>query len=225
MNRQPFAHHLKGAGAAAAPRASTPGARSWGARLLGVILAAALFVSGCGADPYTFHGTAYNPIIPAPRLQGVQAGGETFDLQALPEKVKLVFFGYTFCPDICPFTLANIKSVYEQLPPYQQQEVAAVFVSVDPQRDTPELLGEYVDAFNPAFYGVHVPAEELETIKQGYGVFAQKSTVAAAESAAGYLVDHTAVVYLVDKDDNLRAIYPSDAPPADIAADVRHLLD
>jgi protein SCO1/2 len=193
--------------------------------LLGALLLGASLLGGCGGDPYTFHGTAYNPIIPAPAIQGQVAAGEPFDLQALPQKVKLVFFGYTFCPDICPFTLANIKSVYEQLPPYQQEEVAAVFVSVDPDRDTPELLGEYVAAFNPAFYGVHVPAAELETVKQGYGVFAQKSTVAADASAAGYLVDHTAVIYLIDKDDNLRAIYPSDAAPGDIAADVKHLVE
>jgi protein SCO1 len=189
-----------------------------------LLLSVAILMAGCGGPAYSFHGTAYNPIIPAPALEGLQTGNAPFKLNDLPEKVKLVFFGYTFCPDVCPLTLANIKSVYEQLPPYQQKEVAAVFVSVDPERDTPDRLGEYARAFHPAFYGVQVPAAALEKVKQEYGVFAQKRELDASQSAAGYLVDHTAVVYLIDKDDKLRAIYPSDAPAADIAADVQYLL-
>ncbi len=189
-----------------------------------LIFLAAASLAGCGGPPYSFHGTAYNPIIPAPELAGLQAGNTPFNLRDLDEKVKLVFFGYTFCPDVCPLTLANMKSVYEQLSTLQQRDVAAVFVSVDPERDTPDRMGEYVHAFNPAFYGVQVPLDALETVKQEYGVFAAKREVDSSQSAAGYLVDHTAVVYLIDKDDNLRAIYPSDALAADIAADVAYLL-
>jgi protein SCO1/2 len=184
----------------------------------------ALLLGGCGGESYTFHGTAYNPVIPAPPLEGLQGDNTPFKLADLPEKVKLVFFGYTFCPDVCPLTLSNIANVYEQLPPYQQKNVAAVFVSVDPERDTPERLGQYVDSFNTAFYGVQVPPEALEAVKEGYGVFAAKRELPESESAAGYLVDHTAVVFLIDKDDKLRAIFPSDALPADIADDVQYLL-
>jgi protein SCO1/2 len=191
---------------------------------LALLLLAAVVLAGCG-PAYSFHGTAYNPIIPAPAIEGLQEGNTPFELKDLPQKVKLVFFGYTFCPDICPLTLANIKSIYEQLPPYQQQDVAAVFVSLDPERDTPDRLGSYVDSFNPAFYGVQVPLDALETVKQEYGVFSERREVDANQSEAGYLIDHTAVIYLIDKDDNLRAIYPSDAPAADVAADVKHLLD
>jgi protein SCO1/2 len=103
--------------------------------------------------------------------------------------------------------------------------VAAVLVSVDPERDTPERLGDYVHAFHPAFYGVHVPAAGLEQVKQEYGVYAEKNVMDSSRSAAEYLVDHTAAVYVIDKDDNLRAVYPNDALPADIAADVKHLLE
>jgi protein SCO1/2 len=189
-----------------------------------LLLLAAVVVAGCGGPAYTFHGTTYNPVIPAPSLEGLQAGNVPFKLSDLPEKVKLVFFGYTFCPDVCPLTLSNIKSVYDGLPPYQQKDVAAVFVSVDPERDSPDRVGEYVRSFNPNFYGVHVPAERLEQVKQEYSIFAEKAQVAADQSAAGYLINHTAVVMLIDRDDNLRAIFPSDAPAADIAADVQYLL-
>ena len=145
-------------------------------------------------------------------------------MQRLPQKVKLVFFGYTFCPDVCPLTLANMKTVYESLPPDEQQNVAAVFVTVDPERDTPERLSDYVRSFNPAFYGVQVPAADLAQVAQSYGVFFAKREVDSSESAAGYLMDHTAAVFLVDKDDKLRAVFPNDAPSADIVADVEYLL-
>jgi protein SCO1/2 len=114
--------------------------------------------------------------------------------------------------------------VYDLLPAAAQENVAAVFVSVDPERDTPDRLGDYVHAFHPAFYGVHVPAETLEAVKQGYGVYAEKRELDSSQSAAGYLIDHTAAVFLIDKDDNLRAVFPNEAPPADIAADIEHLL-
>ena len=189
-----------------------------------LLLALSLLLAACGGPPYQFHGTAYDPVIPAPALVGVQAGDVPFDLRDLPEKVKLVFFGYTFCPDVCPLTLANMRAVYDLLPADRQQNVAAVFVSVDPERDTPERLGDYAHAFHPAFYGVHVPAETLEEVKQGYGVYSERRELESSESAAGYLIDHTAAVFLIDKDNNLRAVFSNEAPAAEIAADVEHLL-
>lgn len=193
-------------------------------RLLFALLLAVTSVAACGGPSYSFHGTPYNPVIPAPELAGVQAGNVPFRLQDLKEKVKLVFFGYTSCPDVCPLTLANVQMVYNMIPANQQKNVAGVFVSVDPERDTPERLAEFVHAFNPAFYGVHVPADQLEQTKQDYAIFSARRDLDSSQSAAGYLVDHTAVIMLVDKDDQLRAIYPTDAPAADIAADVEYLL-
>lgn len=191
---------------------------------LPALLIVLLVITACGGPPYKFRGTEYNPIIPAPAIVGTVAGDKPFELGKLNEKVKLVFFGYTFCPDICPTSLANMNAVYEKLSNPERDQVAAVFVSVDPERDTPDRLGDYVRAFNPDFYGVHVPAGELATVKQGYGVYAEKAPVAAGQSAADYLVDHTAVVYVIDKHNNLREIFPTSAPAADIAADVQHLL-
>lgn len=192
--------------------------------VLTLIVLTLIVLAGCGGPPYTFHGTEYKPIIAAPEISGSLADDKSFQLSKLNAKVKLVFFGYTSCPDVCPLTLANMKAVYEKLSHPEQQQVAAIFVSVDPDRDTPERLAEYVRSFNPAFYGVHVPDATLEEVKQGYGVFAEKRPVSSTDSAAGYLVDHTAVVYVIDKNNNLREIFPSDAAPGDIAADVDYLL-
>lgn len=193
-------------------------------KILLLLLLVAVTLTACGGPPYEFHGTAYDPIRPAPALMGLQAGNTPFDLRELPEKVKLVFFGYTFCPDVCPLTLANMRAVYDLLPAAQQENVAAVLVSLDPERDTPDRLGDYVHAFHPSFYGVQVPAGALEQAKKEYGVYAEKRDLDASQSAAGYLIDHNAPVFVIDKDDNLRAVFSNEAPPADIAADVEHLL-
>jgi protein SCO1/2 len=102
--------------------------------------------------------------------------------------------------------------------------VAVVFVSVDPERDTPQRATDYAHAFHPAFYGVQLPAAALEQVKQGYSIYVEKRELDSSQSAAEYLIDHTAAVFLIDKDDNLRVVFPNEAPPADIAADVEHLL-
>jgi protein SCO1/2 len=139
-------------------------------------------------------------------------------------RVKVVFFGYTFCPDVCPLTLANMKGVYDSLKENERSQTAFIFITVDPERDTPQRLAAYVGAFNPEFYGVHIPAEELVQVKKDYGVYAEKNALSASQSAADYLVDHTAFVYVIDKQNNMREIFPHDAPKADIAADIAHLV-
>lgn len=188
-----------------------------------LLLILSITIDGC-AQGYKLRGTPYNPVIPAPPIQGVKQDNTPFDLADLQGRVKVVFFGYTFCPDVCPLTLANMKGVYEMLKEEERAQTAFIFITVDPERDTPERLAAYVGAFNPAFYGVHIPEDELTRVKKGYGVYAEKNTQVASHSAADYLVDHTAFVYIIDKQDNLREIFAHDAPKADIAADISHFV-
>lgn len=192
--------------------------------ILGLLLCALFALTSCFPAPYALHGTPYNPVLDAPEIAGLRAGNTNFKLSDVPEKVKLIFFGYTFCPDVCPLTMANLRAAYDKLSQREQQDVAIIMVSVDPERDTPDKLGTYVSAFNPAFYGVHVPLSDLDSVKKDYGVYAEKRVLDAKESAADYLVDHSAILYVVDKDDKLREIFPTDAPPEDVAADIKHLL-
>ena len=194
-----------------------------GALWVVLCLVAALAFGGC-AQEYKLRGTPYDPIIPAAPITGVNLDNTPFDLAGLGERVKVVFFGYTFCPDVCPLTLANMKGVYDSLTEQERAQTAFVFISVDPDRDTPERLAAYVGAFNPEFYGVHIPEDALVQVKKDFGVYAEKNTLSASQSAADYLVDHTAFVYIIDKQNNLREIFPHDAPKADIAADVAHLV-
>lgn len=187
------------------------------------LLVISILLGGCG-DSYTFRGTPYDPVIAAPQISGTNLDGAAFRLADLGDKVKVVFFGYTFCPDVCPLTLANMKNVYESLTPEEQAQLAVVFITIDPERDTPERLASYVGAFNKSFYGIQLDDTSLAQAKKDYGVYAEKRVLEASQSAADYLMDHTAFVYVIDKDNNLREIFPHDAPKADIAADVTHLM-
>ena len=118
----------------------------------------------------------------------------------------------------------SMKNVYESLSEAEQAQLAVVFITIDPERDTPDRLASYVGAFNPTFYGVQLDDTALSQVKQDYGVYAEKRVLEASQSAADYLMDHTAFVYVIDKDNNLREIFSHDAPKADIAADVKHLI-
>lgn len=187
--------------------------------LVSVVLLVA--VAACGRV-YEFNGTLYNEPMPAPALEGTNWDGSEFDLRELEGNVVMLFFGYTFCPDICPITLAEVTRLVGLLEE-DAGSVDVVFVSVDPDRDTPERLAAYVPAFNPDFYGVFIPSGQLEAVKRGYGVYAEKRNV-EGESAAGYLVDHTGGVYVVDKDGKLRVVFGHDTPAETMEPDIRYLM-
>ena len=132
----------------------------------------------------------------------------------------MLFFGYTTCPDVCPTTMAELKQALEELGD-QADQVQVLFVTVDPQRDTPERVQEYVDHFNPGFIGLSGSETELAKVWNDYGIF--RETVDGT-SAAGYLVNHTARVTLIDQQGNLRVSFPFDTPVEDIVHDLKLLL-
>jgi|HigsolmetaAR202D_1030399.scaffolds.fasta_scaffold00804_17 Uncharacterized protein SCO1/SenC/PrrC, involved in biogenesis of respiratory and photosynthetic systems len=142
---------------------------------------------------------------------------EPFKLSDLKGKVVLLFFGYTSCPDVCPTTLADLADVKKELGD-KADELAVVFVSVDPQRDNPERLKRYVTGFNPDFIGVTGSDEELRAMGKEYGLYFERRNVTGTE--AGYLVDHTAAIFLIDPEQNMRMIYGFNTAPSVIAKDV-----
>jgi len=173
------------------------------------------------AKPVSFHGTSYSEPYPtAPQVELINLNGETFRLSEQKGKVVLLFFGYTSCPDVCPTTLAELKQVMDGLED-KADLVQVVFVSVDPERDTPEKIQNYVEHFNPNFIGLSGPTAELENIWKDYGVFRE---VVESDSAFGYIVNHTARTYLIDADGNLRLSYGFQTPVEDIVSDLKILL-
>lgn len=189
---------------------------------VGGLLLLTSMLAGCTA-PYQFRGERVTPIGPAPEISGTNWDGTPFQLSSLADKVVLVFFGYTFCPDMCPLTLAEMRQLYHDLG-NRAGEVAVVFVSVDPQRDTRRRLAEYIPAFDERFFGIHVEPENLADILAGYGVVAEKRYYDPADSSAGYAVDHTTRLYIADKSGRLRLTYPFGALTGDLRSDVLRLL-
>jgi protein SCO1 len=153
---------------------------------------------------------------PAPPLEGlVNADGTPFRLTDFAGTPTLVFFGYTHCPDVCPATIGEIFGVFQAAP-----ETQAVFVSVDPERDTPEFLASWTEYFPEGFHAVTGSPGAIRRAADGYDVrYARVET----SSTTGYTMSHTANVYLIDGDGRLRRIYPFGTPAAEIAADISTL--
>lgn len=174
------------------------------------------------APPAALRGTVYSePYPPAPEIELMRGNGEVFWLSQLRGNIVLLFFGYTSCPDVCPTTMAEIKSALEKIGEENASQVKVVFVTVDPARDTPERVQEYVNHFNGEFIGLSGTEAELQKTWNDYGVFRQ---IVEGTSAAGYLVDHTARVTLIDPDGNLRVSYGFETPVDDIVHDLKLLL-
>ncbi len=137
-------------------------------------------------------------------------------------KVLMLYFGYTWCPDVCPTNLGFISAGLGQLSAEEVERVRVLFISIDPQRDTPQRLGEYVAFFHPNIIGLTGDAAALARVAALYGVVYHK--VAAGDSAAGYFVDHSADTYLLDAQGRWRRSLPHASAPAEIAAALRALL-
>lgn len=148
--------------------------------------------------------------------------GQPLSLSDLRGQPVLIFFGYTFCPDVCPLTFSEFKRAKGILGA-DGERMQVLFISVDPERDTPEVLSRYVTAFDPGFIGLQGDEATLRRIGKEYGLYYQKREVEG--SSAGYLVDHSSASYLVDAEGRLRMVYSYGTAPEVIAEGVRDLLD
>ena len=190
-----------------------------GGILLLIGLAAVLSV--IFASPPSFRGTSYaEPFPPALDFVLTQADGGEFRLYDLKGRIVLLFFGYTSCPDVCPTTLAEMKLLMNELGDAAER-VQVVFISVDPDRDTPDKIQAYASNFYPTFLGLTGSQTELEPVWQGYSIFREE---VQSDSAFGVIVNHTARLFLVDAQSNMRLSYAYGTPVADIAHDIELLF-
>jgi len=133
-------------------------------------------------------------------------------------KWLLVFFGYTFCPDVCPTTLQMVSQALDLMGD-KAARIQPLFITVDPERDTPEVLAEYVSHFHPSMLGLTGSAAQIAAVAKGYRVYYAKSG-----DGADYLMDHTSLVYVIGPDGKYVAYFPYDADPADVAAALAKLI-
>jgi len=193
-------------------------------------LLASLLLAGCLPTAYKLRGVPYERPRPAPALPLTDQAGRPFALADHRGKVLAIYFGYTFCPDVCPITLAQLTQVWRELGAAEAARFQPVFVTVDPDRDTPAVLTRYLAAFDNAvgsdrglgFIGLHGPADALAAALAGYGAQAIKRP--HPSSATGYSMDHTASIFVIDATGTLVEWFPYGAAENDILADVRHLI-
>jgi protein SCO1/2 len=184
------------------------------------VIALTILVEFFFRRPYSFHGTTINPPLPLTDFTLQTANEEVFRLSEQRGKIILLFFGYTSCPDVCPVTLATFKQVYNNLEEDAQQ-VRFVMITADPDRDTPEKVAAYVAQFNSEFIGLSGSLADLDAIWKDLGVFVEKQD---SGSAAGYLVSHTASVFVIDQNGNLLMMLPYGTSAIDMADDLTQLL-
>jgi protein SCO1 len=192
-----------------------------------VAIAGGLFVSraildrGDGAPVELAGGTLLEPPQALPPVDLVDQTGAAFGSARLQGRWSLLFFGFTSCPDVCPMTLALLAQVEKSLadlPAEQRPQI--VLMSVDPKRDTPERLAAYVRHFSPTFVGTTGSPEAIESFTRKLGV----PVAIHALDDGSYTVDHSATIFLVNPDAQLRAVFSTPHVPADISADYRRIV-
>jgi len=184
--------------------------------LAGLVLcfAVVLLVTGRGSTPMIAASSAIGGSF---RL--TDQDGKTITDQDLKGRPFLVFFGFTHCPEVCPTALFDISEILGKLGP-DAEKVNALFVTVDPKRDTPETLKEYLSSFNPRLIGVGGDADALAAVAKAYRVYYKKIPLKDGD----YTMDHTAIVYLMDKNGQFVAPFSLKRRPEDAAADLRRYL-
>ena len=147
--------------------------------------------------------------------------GRTVTSDSLKGKPTLIYFGYTYCPDVCPTSLLLMETAVEQIGPDAAKKVNLVFITIDPERDTKELIKGYVSNFGPTFIGLTGTPAQVEQVTRAYRVYSQK---VPGKDGAPYLMDHSSIVYLLDRNGRFVTHFTHEAKAETIATAVGRLL-
>jgi len=196
-----------------------------GVRLVLIAVAAGILLAGgvllsTRLHPYAYAGNSLAKPLPAYDFSLTGSDQKLYHLSDLHGKLVLLFFGYTSCPDECPTTTAILESVLDQLGS-RAGEVQVVMVTVDPQKDSPQVLQAYFTKFGGRILGLTGDLGTITQTAKQYGVFFQKQTAADGT----YSIQHTLLLELIDRQGNIRVIYPYNTPVESISADVAYMLN
>ncbi len=173
---------------------------------------------------YQFYGFPY--FLEIKDFQLTNQDGKKVKLSDFKGKYLLIFFGYTYCPDVCPTTMLRIKETLDELGDYKKY-VKVLFISVDPERDTPEALKKFISFYDPTgeyIEGLTGTPEEIKKVAKQFKAYYKKVPIENKE--VGYLVDHSAYIYLIDPKGILRLIYrPANDDPKRIAEDIKQIIN
>jgi len=180
---------------------------------------AALALSGCTPSTPTFQNTDITGADFGKNFTLTDHTGKTRSLSDYQGKVALIFFGFTQCPDVCPTTLAELSEVMKKLGSGADR-VQVLFITVDPERDTQTVLGQYVPAFDPRFVGLTGSVEQIAAVAKDFKAFYQK----VPTPNGSYTVDHFSGMYAFDATGRIRLFIRYRAPMDSVVADVKTLL-
>ncbi len=171
-------------------------------------LLVACLMAGLVAFPFIRNLTTGEKGMPGAQIGGhfvLETATGPLDTAQLNTDLMLIYFGYTYCPDVCPTELARMAQIYEGLGE-DQTRVSGLFVTVDPERDTVKAVTEYAEVFDPSFKGLSGDQAQIERVMRQYQVYAQK----VGDDPENYTVDHSSRIYLMDRDAKLMALFSMD---------------
>lgn len=181
----------------------------------------ALLLAGCSQPAPHFNATDVTGADWGRDFHLTDASGKPRQLADFKGKAVVMFFGYTQCPDICPTTMSKLHEAMKQLGD-EANRVQVLFVTLDPERDTPTLLAQYVPSFDPSFLGLYGSLDVTAATAKDYRVFYQKQP---GSKPGSYTIDHSAGLYVYDPQGRLRLFAHDDSEePAKISADIKLLL-
>jgi len=196
------------------------------ARTARLLLALGAFVAGMvlfSAIVFIVTGRSPVPIAMSSAVGGpfklVDQNSQPITEQDLIGHPYLVFFGFTHCPDVCPTTLFEVSEILRKLGP-DAKNVRALFITVDPERDTPAVLKDYMSSFDPRVIGATGDSAAIMSVEKAFRVYAKKVPL----DGGGYTMDHTAIVYLMDKTGRFVAPFNMKRRPEEAAADLKRYL-
>jgi protein SCO1/2 len=185
-----------------------------------IILVAALAVAGCGPDTPKFMASDVTGTTYGRDFHLTDHNGKPRTLADYRGKAVVVFFGYTQCPDVCPTTLAELAEAMKRLGP-DADRVQVLFVTIDPERDTPDLLSKYVPAFDPRFVGLYGDADATASTAKEFKIIYQKQP---GKTPGSYTMDHSAGTFVFDPQGRLRVYVGYGQGPDVFAHDLKELL-
>lgn len=183
------------------------------------LLSSLVWLAGCSDQPAAFKGSDISGTKLGQQWKLTDMNGQARDQSSFAGKVQLVFFGFAQCPDVCPTSLSELAEVMKLLGP-DADRVQVLLVSVDPERDTPEILRKYISSFDPRFLGLTGTPEQVRLAASSFKAFYSK----VPRPGGDYTMDHSASFYLLDRKGEARVLLSNNAGAAAIAHDIKALL-
>ncbi|WP_252109149.1 MULTISPECIES: SCO family protein [unclassified Halomonas] len=183
-------------------------------------LMAVALLAGCSDEE--FRTTDIEEIMPPLAFSLTNDDGEPARAEEYLGKTTLVYFGYTQCPDVCPLTLARFASIFDELDDEERDDVQMLLISVDPNRDTPEVLKRYTDAFGPEFTGLTGDKEEIDALTNRYRI---AYSFEEPNERGDYIVNHSSAVFAFNDEGQPRFLVRDPHSNQDVLADLRRVID